>query len=256
MRIRFKFGNHCFTLAGLLLLFSNPRAGANPLRASLAHLPVHSQFDAQGKPQGGFVDLVRAIDAVYPAANIGISIYPFSRSLDNVVTGQADFHLPLIRLPHLPETTLPFAYVPERITQVSFVFYSNADKPPPDMSKPAQYHIATMLGHDSFFTFKIEEISSIETAVKLVAAGRIDGFIMEQDAVDKIIRQQKVANIRRTLYKTMDSCIVVAKSSKGRAISKIIGKALQNLKKSGKLAQINATIHQPYNPWQPSDMHW
>ena len=239
-----------------VLLILSAKTFATDLRASLANLPIHSQLNPLGKPHGGFVDIVRAIDEVYNEGHISINIYPFARSLNNVVKGKADFHLPLIRLPHIAESSLPYAYVSEPVTQVSFVLYSYSQRAVLNMETPGLYRIATMQGHSHFFPFDVTPLSDIETGIKLVAAQRIDGFIMEQDAVDAYIRQARVSNIRRTLFVTLDSCIVIAKGARGQAVDKIISRALKTLKSTGQLAEINATIHQPYNPWQPADMHW
>lgn len=229
---------------------------AKDLKASLAILPVHSEVDKNGKASGGFVEVVKAINDIYSQGNISIKLYPFARSLKNVETGKADFHLPLIKRQNIPLDTLPFAYATECMTQVSFVLYTRADSSPINKSKLSQYNVETLRGHQQFFLFNIMEASTLEQGIKKLLSGRTDGFIMEQEAVDNYIRQNEIKNIRRVLYGQWDSCIVIPKGPKQKEIDKIISTSLRELKKSGRLQKITQKIHQPYSDWQPFLMNW
>jgi len=78
--------------------------------------------------KGVFVDIIRAIDSVYEG-NIERSVYPFPRSLNNVISEKADFHLPMIRNKLVPVESLPYAYTTEKMGYVCFVIYSHKDNP-------------------------------------------------------------------------------------------------------------------------------
>jgi polar amino acid transport system substrate-binding protein len=238
----------------ILIIFS--KVHAQDLKASLAILPIHSEIGDDAEPKGGFVELVKAIDDVYKEGEITIKLYPFARSLKNVISGIADFHAPLIKLPHIPEDTLPYTYASERITEVAFVLYTNTSKLKLDRMNLSKYVIATMMGHTHFFPFMVRENTTIAGGINMLSMGRIDGYIMEQEAVDNFIRKNKLKNIRRELYFQWDSSIVIPKGKKNKEIDEIISGALRILKVTGKLQEITKKIHQPYIEWQPSDMNW
>lgn len=240
----------------LALLVCQGEVRAQNLKASLAILPGHSELDKDGNLSGGFVELVNAIDDIYTRGNISIELYPFARSLMNVQTGIADFHLPIIKRPNFSLDTLPFAYASECINQVSFVLYTRADRPSLDQKNIKQYVIETLRGHQLFFPFKIIETNSIEQGIKKLLRERTDGYIMQQSAVDTYIRKHKIKNIRRTLYGEWDSCVVISKGPKQKKIDNIISTALRELKKNGRIQTISKNIYQPFVDWQPYDMEW
>ena len=67
------------------------------LKASIAQLPGL----ADSPEKGAFIDLVKAIDAAYKDGKITIGVYPFARSVNNVIDGFADFHIPNVRNPQI-----------------------------------------------------------------------------------------------------------------------------------------------------------
>ncbi|MCX4028438.1 transporter substrate-binding domain-containing protein [Endozoicomonas sp. SM1973] len=233
------------------LLTTLNKVNARDLTASLAILPIHSEYGPNGQPKGGFVEVVQAIDKVYTEGEISIVLYPFARSLSNVVSGEADFHIPLIRLPHIAEETLPYAYASERITQVAFILYTNAAKPKLNRMNLSMHSIATMMGHTHFFPFKTQALTTIASGVTMLVNDRIEGYIMEQDAVDSYIRKNRIKNVRRELYYQWDSSVVIPKGKKREEIDTIISEALRKLKANGTLQKITQKIHQPYIEWQP-----
>ncbi len=231
---------------------------ARDLKASLASLPIHSEVDENGKKTGGFVRLVKAINDVYLEGDISIGIYPFARSLKNVVSGQADFHVPLINLLNQSAESLPYAYASEPLTQVAFVLYARSNAPLLDRVnlEDGQYRIDILRGSKAFFTFNTGEVNKHVQGIRKILNGRIDGFIAEQESTDKYLRENRISGIRRSLYAYWDVHIVIPKGEKKIEIDKIISGSLRKLRKSGRLKKINATIHQPYNNWQPYQMTW
>ena len=247
-------------IAFLLILFVGlgemAVSEAGDLTAVIGLIPPHAQIGEDGHPRGGFVDVVKAIDKVYQDGQITIKILPIARAIRNVVNGQADFFIPYIPNPHVPSNTLPFSFAAEPVVDVSFVLYSHADKPVPPIGDLEKFNIETLRGAALHFPFNIAEIDSFKQGILRVVMGRSDGFIVEQDAGDKFIRDNKIKPIRRTLYAKWHSSILIPKGPKGEKIDRIISDALQQLKKSGTLTPITETIHRPYTDWQPYTMDW
>ncbi|MBN2427002.1 MAG: transporter substrate-binding domain-containing protein, partial [Deltaproteobacteria bacterium] len=241
-----------------VLFFSafRPDAMARDLIASVGIIPPHAEKGEDGQPQGGFVEVVKAIDRVYTDGHISIRLFPIARAISNVVNKHSDFFIPYIPNPKVRVETLPFAFTSEAIVKVSFVLYSRADRPALPMNKLGDYKVETLRGAAPHFSFPIGEIDSFRQGIQKVVAGRTDGFIAEQDATDKIIRENKIKNIRRTLYATWDSSIVIPKGPEGREIDRIVSDALLELKRTGELRKITDKIHRPFSDWQPYEMNW
>jgi ABC-type amino acid transport substrate-binding protein len=206
------------------------------------------------------VELVKAIDEVYTEGEIIREVYPFKRSLENVTTGNADFHIPLIKNPLVSEDKLPFRYSSVPTGPVAFVIYSHKDNPisKQDIVKavetnPSQfpYKIDTLQGHTEFFNFPVIENHDFESALKRVSMKRIDAAIMPQEECDATLRKLNMKEIHRALYYEFDSMIVIPKGPKGDEIDKIITESLKKLKSDGRLDKINDKIHKPYIDWQP-----
>lgn len=240
----------------LFFLYLHAGAQAGELIASVGIIPPHSMIGKDGKPTGGFVEIVKAIDRVYDEGHIDIQLYPIARAMNMIKSGQADLFIPYIPPPHLGDNDLPYTFASESIVEVTFVLYSRADGHELRMDRLKDYRIETLRGAAEHFPFKIGEIDSFRQGLLKVTAGRSDGFIVEQDAADKYIREHKLKNIRRTLYAVWNSSIVIPKGKRGQDIDKIVSTALRRLKQSGELQLITETIHKPYEDWQPYLMDW
>ena len=243
----------------LLLLFSCSLAFnsyANTLRISLAQLPLHAYKGFLDEPRGTFVDLVQAMDAVYPEGKLTIKIYPFARSLENVITGRADVHIPLIKAPNFKEEGLPYTFASEIMGGVTFVLYSRADKPPLDMNNLAQYTLSTMRGHKEFFPFEVTEDTGNIQGIEKVLRGRTDGYLIEQDTADNYIKTRKIKNIRRTYYSQFDFGVVIPTGPRQQEIDNIISKLIRKLKEKGEITRIFQVINTEFVDWQPYEMPW
>lgn len=251
-----KISIRCLFTIVVVLIYYPAGANARDLIANVGHLPPHAEMGPDGQPKGGFVEVVRAIDRVYTEGRIIIKVYPVARCVQKVVEGLADFFIPYIPNPEVPEASLPFSFVSEPVVDVSFVLYTQAGTPLLPLDRLYQYRIETLRGAAPHFPFKIFEIDSFEQGILKVIRGRSDGFIVEQDAADRFIRKSKIKNLRRTLYATWHSSILISKGPKGKEIDRILSNALHKLKTSGELQKITATIHRPYSEWQPYEMEW
>jgi polar amino acid transport system substrate-binding protein len=230
------------------------------LVASLALLP--GLVDSPEK--GSFVDLVKAIDKVYTEGTIKIEVYPFTRSINNVIKGKADFHLPNIRNPIIPESKLPFRYVNIPLGPAPMVIYSNIEKKITgkmindalDKGGKFPYVIELAGGLQDSFPFPNIATNDILQSLKKVQGKRIDAVIFGPEEGDQIVKANKMKNIYRALWANLDDVITIPKGPRGDTANKILTDALLKLKRSGKLKKLHLKIHQPYNNWQPSKMGW
>lgn len=213
-------------------------------KASLALLKV----SAESNDKGILVDLVKYWGKS-TGNTITISVHPFKRSLDNVISGQADFHLPFIKNPHKDEGDLPFDYSTSVIFDVNFVLYTNKNKPV-DLSKLSTYTISTDNAHTVLFDFDIKRETSVESALKKLNIGRIDGFIFADVEVDPILKQLNLTQIKRELYKIYHVHAVLPKGQKGKETDLMITEGLKKSKESGVYQQLLSPLYKPYDDWQ------
>lgn len=228
------------------------RVTAKTLKASLAQMPIH----ALSTEEGVQVNLVKAIEAT-SNYNIEIDLYPFARSVDNVINSRADFHIPLIKNDIIPADKLPFAYSTETIFQVNFVLYTNTENSI-NINNLNNYNVETDRAHIDYFPFPISPSNSIKQSLIRLHHGMIDGYIFADTSTDPILRQQRYKNISRSLYKVFDVKIIVAKGEHGEYVDGEyvdgeLSKAIQKLRTNGQLQQIEESVNFPYNNWQPHD---
>jgi hypothetical protein len=222
-------------------------ATAKTLRASLAQMPIH----ALSTEEGVQVNLVKAIEAI-SNHNIEIDLYPFARSVDNVINSRADFHIPLIKNDIISADKLPFAYSTETIFQVNFVLYVNT-KNSININNLSDYRVETDRAHINYFPFKAFPSDSIRQSLTRLHHGMIDAYIFADTSTDPILRDQGFKNIARSLYKVFDVKIVIPKGTHGEFVDNVLSKAIQQLRSNGQLQQIEESVNFTYNNWQPKD---
>lgn len=227
---------------GLVLL--SPAQAAD-MMGSLANMPVY----AESKDKGVLVDLVKAI-AEASGKSIDYQVVPFNKSMHDVVDGQVDFHMPLIKADTIDESTLNYAHSTETIFHVNFVLYTNKSKPV-NQSALKDYKIETDLAHVNYFDFPVKGSPKIDSSLKKVDAGRIDGFIFADFASDPIIKAEGLNNLKRELYKVFDVKIILPKGDKGAATDAFLTETIGKLRANGTFDRIMSVIDQPYNDWQP-----
>ena len=229
-------------VAGITLAFATflvCPVGASDMKATLAEMPTTDIF----------VDLVNAI-AKTSGKEIEIQRVPFNKSMHDLVDGKADFHIPLIKAVNIDEATLDYAYSTETIFHVSFVLYTNKNKPI-DKSKLKDYRIETDLAHVPYFDFPIKGSTRVDSSLKKVDAGRIDGFIFADSSTDPILKQEGLKNIHRELYKVFDVKIILPKGEKGKATDAFLTETIEKMRADGTFDKIMSPVEQPYNDWQP-----
>jgi polar amino acid transport system substrate-binding protein len=250
-------------LLSTILLLANIFAVAaqnesNDLKASVAEIP--GLADSTGK--GPLIDLVKAIDEAYTEGSINIKTYPFNRSVNNVVTGEADFHLPYMENPEVDQSKLPFYNECEPLGKVYFVLYTNTDK---IITKKNVYDIVSSKSKMPYtieapggdqYPFTIIQTNDIVTSLKKLALGRLDGVLWAVDEADVVLKSLKLKNIHRELIIEGNSSLIVRKGSGSDKVIKKLNDAIIVLRKNGKLESIHSKLHLPYTEWQPSQMNW
>ena len=130
------------------------------------------------------------------------------------------------------------------------MLYTNKNKPL-DINRLSEYNIETENAHVAYFDFEMEGSSCVECSVKMVDAGRLDGFIYAQVEIDPIIRKDKLKNIRRQLYRLYEVKYVLKKGARGGAADMYIREGLTILRKTGEFQKIMGRQLTPYDDWQP-----
>ncbi|CAD7512967.1 transporter substrate-binding domain-containing protein [Aeromonas hydrophila] len=219
------------------------------LNAHLGELPGLINADKTGP----FVDLVRAIDDLYPEVSIRITIYPLARAMAGVIAGTADFSLPAIR--NLQDADLlPYRFSTRSFGKVTHVLYSNTDHLiTPDMAYGIVPTKRDLLieATPGFLPIPLQRSMSIEQSLRKLARGRIDAFIWAQEEADLMLRQLKLTNIHREHLGDFEDVFIIAKGPAGDEVDRFLGEAIDRLVASGKLAEIYSRLHRPYVEWQP-----
>lgn len=222
------------------------------LVASIAELPMNAPL----------IELVKNIDEIYPG-NIKITIAPMIRSVNNVLNGEADFHIPSLRNPSIPVSKLPYQFVSERIALVTMVVYSHQDNPitknqiDAALAKggPFPYKIEVSAGLEANFPFQAESSRDLNGSFLKLQHKRIDALVRNQEDAEVILKNLKLGMIHRSFYSSFDTALIVPKGPKGDELNRILSDCLKKLKASGKLRSFDA-LYQPYKEWQPSQMGW
>ena len=90
----------------------------------------------------------------------------------------------------------------------------------------------------------------------MLSLGRCDGFLMDMDSGDAVIRELKLKNIRRELYRLQDVHAIVSSEPRGKGIDEILTKALGKLREQGRLEKLVYKLHKTWTEWQPYEMDW
>jgi len=138
----------------LMLLFVDSIHAEN-YKLSVARLPLYSESPAKGI----LIDVLKAMDEEYKDGEFIIEVYPFQRSIDNVINGRADFHFPTIGPTIWGREDDNYEHALSKqgtrrstasLTKTHFALFSNSNKPPLDIAKIENYRVETDLGHTIF----------------------------------------------------------------------------------------------------------
>lgn len=227
-----------------LCLLATP-AMSKELVGSIAQMPVVSE----SADKGVLIDLIKALEKE-AGVTIKREVVPFARSMDNVINHRADFHFPLIVNPETNPAKLDFDFSAETVYTVNFVIYSNKNKPL-DTARLATYKLETDRAHTQYFPFPVDPSVSLDSSLKKIEAGRIDGLIFADVAVDPLIKEMGLKNIHRSLYKVFDVKFVLPKGGHGGETDQMLSAAVRAVKKNGTHDRIMGPVYKPYSDWQP-----
>jgi len=190
------------------------------------------------KDHGILVDLFNAMNKLPNSPQFRvIGTYPFSRAIENVLKGDADIMVPMLKDPNIPEDKLPFAYSTGTFNQVIFVLYTNSSKAVVSKTNYKDYNVYVIPGHMSFFPGTKGEMTP-DAAFRRLSSGDIDGYIGAMDPLDPALKQTKATNIKRQVIAIFEAKAVIAKGPAGKAVDKAFSESLQKLKTSGALDKI------------------
>lgn len=233
-------------------------AHGRDLKGSLGRLP--GLVDSPEK--GTLVEVIKAMASEYRDGKIAIEVFPFGRSVNNVIEGKADFHAPSVRDPQVVPD-IPFTWAAEPMGVVSFVIYSNVSKPLTRKmiedslaGKAASLKLECAPGFEVIAKVPAVPSNDLENSLQKLQKGRIDALIWAQTEVDAVLRSQKMAFVHRELWKEMEGTVEIAKGPQGAEVDKIVSDLLRKLKASGRLQKLWVAVHKPYEDWQPAKMGW
>jgi len=250
----------CFMLMLCAPFLLYAAGDSKDLTASLASIP--GLIDSPEK--GPFVDVIKLIGGAHTGGKIKIEVYPFARSVDNVIKGKSDFHVPTIRNRAISEANLPYRFTTEKIGTVSFVIYSNKEKPiTKKMSADAvaqngkfPYTIEVPAGLEGIFGFPVLSSNDVASSLQKIEKKRVDALLWAQEEVDFALKNMKLKTIRRELWMDLDDSIIIPKGPRGDTVDEILSSAIKKVKASNQLQPLYLKVHRPYDDWQPSKMGW
>jgi polar amino acid transport system substrate-binding protein len=231
----------------LFVFLFNFNVKAQDLKVSLPNLPPL----VENKEKGILVKLINEMQKEYKAGKIEIiGVYPFARSINNVVENIADFHMPILENPNTPKEKLAFMLSTETIFNVIFCLYTNKDNKEINPSNAFKFNIETMPAHREYFN-NVNEVE-IPNGLQKVNAGRIDGYICAMVEGDSALKQLNLTKIKRWEFKKFKVKIVLQKNKNGEKTDKILTDLIKKMKASGVYQKIMADIlDQKFVDWQP-----
>jgi polar amino acid transport system substrate-binding protein len=228
------------------------------LKGSLGQLPGL----VESPEKGTMVEVIKAMALEYHDGKIVLEVFPFGRSVANVIEGKADFHAPSVRDPDVVPD-IPFTWAKESMGVVSFVIYSNANKPLTRKAieasiagKAAPLKLECPPGFEIIAKVPAVPSNDLENSLLKLQKGRIDAVIWAQTEVDAVVRSKKMSFVHRELWKEMDGTIEIPKGPKGAELDKILSDLIRKLKSSGKMQKLWVAVHRPFEDWQPAKMGW
>jgi polar amino acid transport system substrate-binding protein len=226
------------------LVIINP-AAARDLKATLGLIPPY----AFSSDKGMLVDLVKAMDEIYTDGKITIDAFPTARAIDNLLKGTHDFFMPMLKSDTMDFEALPFRFS-ETLWSSIFVLYTNKNNKEINLSNLANYKIETLSNIISYFDIPMLPSAGLESSLKKVDMGRIDGYIFSMGPVDATLKKLGLKNIKRTNFKTFEGPIVVKKGSNGDEVEAILLPLLKQLRENGTFDKIMAPVlNQEFKEW-------
>lgn len=233
-------------------LMSTTLLHANELVLSVPTLPDL----VDSKDKGYLIDLAKAMGEAINENILITGPFPFKRSIENVITGKAHFHMPLLQDPQTPEEKLPFRFSTASINEVFFVLYTLKSSPLSKNSLSNTSKIETDRAHIDFFKhydFKVSPSNAIENSLKKVMAERIDGYVFAALEVERVIKNNPEfqGKFKSELFQVYKGKMVLPKGPKGDALDKKISAAFETVVKNGQYEKSMGPYLEFYRNWAP-----
>jgi polar amino acid transport system substrate-binding protein len=239
------------SLFALCALLPAVPAAARDLRVSLPEIKnVCEQVE-----HCVFVDLVRALERVSGSDHFIVSgIFPYARSVQNLVSGQADMHFPVQINPLVAADRLPYRISSEPLHDTEFVLYRRKDRPDVTPESARRFTIATGRGLIEYFDFPVQAVDNIGAGLRMVDAGRLDGLVYTFRAADAEVRRLNLKNLYRAAWARYSVRIALPLGQAGAELDRTLTPLIRQLKASGEYDRVMAPlIGQKYSDWQMPD---
>ncbi len=238
----------CLIMAAVCFCLVLSRAEARDLKASLPYLPPL----AESKDKGVLVDLLKAMAEEYKDGTITWDVVPPARSMENVEKGKADFEMPQLVNPNISPDKVPFQWSSDILFRAVFALYTNKNNKEINPGNLKKFKIDTLAGMEDFLDFPVTSSPSVESGLKKVDLGRVDGWIMAMPESDQTLKALNLKNIKRWEYRKYDARIVLQKGPQGKEVDKILSGLIKKLKANGKYQKIMAPVlNQKFEEGQP-----
>lgn len=210
--------------------------------------------------QGGFIELIRAMDAVYSEGRIQIEVFPVGRVYQNIKSGLCDFAFPTLRMSDALLAKVGHTVSMRSFGQVAFVLYSQRAKAltrekleraaqrSAREGSPFPYHVIAAPVME--VPYPTSSFTNFESALQMVNAGHADAFLWAQEEVDLVLQRLDLPHVQRSLYGMYEDVFLLPLGERGRQVDQILSRCLDHLEAEGQLPQLYSAIHRPYKDWQ------
>jgi polar amino acid transport system substrate-binding protein len=179
---------------------------------------------------------------------IVIGKFPFARSVNNIITGKADVHMPLLFNDIAKRNIKDYIFSTESLTVAPFVLYANKNVKGLNARTVRKFKMCTDRGHVQYFDFEITPVDSIESALKMVDRGRMDGYFFSMASTDPVLKRSGLKNIKRVFYQDFQIKMILPNKERGRQIDKIVSGIIRILKRRGVCRKLLGPAE--YTDWQ------
>ena len=227
------------SLAVILISLYLPAAVAADLRISL---PQTLASEANGV----WYKLSRAIAREWKEGKvIFLTAATFEKSIENVTTGKADVHFPLMQSPARAEEELPFRYSSFTTSETPFVLFvlqgsDLVERNNLTIAKLSKRRIETDMAHAGLFFSSLHGVENIEVGLQRVSAGQSDGFLYSARPAEAALKRLKLDKLVRVPYRRVQDKFVLPKGLEGAELDEKLSLIIDRLKDTGEFQKIMA----------------
>lgn len=184
---------------------------------------------------GPLVTMIQAMGASFPQDRVTVTgVFPFARSVQNVIAGRADLHVPLIRNPHVPDAELPYDFTTQSLGFSVFVLYTNRGNPQARPDQAGKLSIEVEPDHLALFPHLGRRETPVDSGLRRVAQGSLDAYLCSMDAGDEALKRLGLTTVKRWEFETFMAYGVIAKGTRGGPVDQWFTQAFLRLQAEGK----------------------